>query len=154
MAAAVVTIVAAVLILKPFIPGNGKLVLSDGDSEKIYAQYDAQEGTRFSVAFIHSVNKSEVKETYEIKEDGIYLQECLYSAFGAGVATEVEDGQTLTYTDDGKMLISGYNRKIPALSYIVGTVSDHVLEIDGQEISLRELCGRNSVVHFDYKKHP
>ena len=146
-----VVTVAAVLVLKPFVPGNEKLVLRDGDSRKIYAQYDAPEGTRFSVAFIHSVNKTEVKETYEIKQDGIYLQECLYSGFGAGVATEVEEGQTLTYTEDGRMLISGYNIKIPGLSYIVGTVSDHVLEINGEEISLRELCGRNSVVRFEYK---
>ena len=68
------------------------------------------------------------------------------------MATEIEDGQKLSYTDDGKMLISGFDRKIEHLSYIVGTVSDHVLEINGEEISLRELCGRNSVVHFDYKK--
>ena len=146
-----VVTVAAVLVLKPFMPGNEKLVLRDGDNRKVYAQYDAPEGTRFSVAFIHSVNKTEVKETYEIKDGGIYLQECLYSGFGAGVATEVEEGQTLTYTEDGKMLISGYNIPIPNLSYIVGTVSDHVLEINGVEISLRELCGRNSVVRFEYK---
>lgn len=152
LAAAVVVIVAAVLIFKPFTPDNGKLILKDGDSEKIFAQYDVQEGDMFSIAFIHSVNKSEVKEFYEIKEDGIYLQKCLYSAFGAGVATEVEEGQELVYTNDGKMLISGYNRKIPNLSYIVGTVSDHILEINGQQISLRELCGRNSVVNFRYEK--
>lgn len=135
---------------KPFLPG--KLVLSNGDTGEVYAEYKVKEGDCFSVSFIHSVNKSEVKESYEIKKDGIYLQDCLYSDFGAGVATEIEDGQKLSYTDDGKMLISGFDRKIEHLSYIVGTVSDHVLEINGEEISLRELCGRNSVVHFDYKK--
>jgi hypothetical protein len=152
MAAAVIIIVAAVLIFVAVVPKNGKLVLSDGDTAEVYAKYDVQEGDRFSVSFIHSVNKSRVKEVYEIKSDGIYLEECIYSAFGAGVATEVEEGQTLTYNDDGEMVISGFNRKIDALSYIVGTVSDHILEINGEEISLRELCGRNSVVHFDYKK--
>lgn len=135
---------------KPFLPG--KLILSNGDTGEVYAAYKVKEGDYFSVSFIHSVNKSEVKESYEIKKDGIYLQDCLYSDFGAGVATEIEDGQKLSYTDDGKMLISGFDRKIEHLSYIVGTVSDHVLEINGEEISLRELCGRNSVVHFDYKK--
>ena len=135
---------------KPFLPG--KLVLSNGDTGEVYAAYKVKEGDCFSVSFIHSVNKSQVKESYEIKKDGIYLQDCLYSDFGAGVATEIEDGQKLSYTDDGKMLISGFDRKIEHLSYIVGTVSDHVLEINGEEISLRELCGRNSVVHFDYKK--
>ena len=127
-------------------------MLLDGDTGEVYGKFEADIDSRFSVTFIHSVNKSAVEEVYQIKEDGIYLEECIYSAFGAGVATEVEDGQTLTYTDDGKMIISGFDRKIDNLSYIVGTVSDHVLKINDEEISLRDLCGRNSVVHFQYKK--
>ena len=127
-------------------------MLLDGDTGEVYGKFEADIDSRFSVTFIHSVNKSAVEELYQIKEDGIYLEECIYSAFGAGVATEVEDGQTLTYTDDGKMIISGFDRKIDNLSYIVGTVSDHVLKINDEEISLRDLCGRNSVVHFQYKK--
>ncbi len=140
------------LIFVQVLPKNGSLVLLDGDTGEVYGKFEADIDSRFSVTFIHSVNKSAVEELYQIKEDGIYLEECIYSAFGAGVATEVEDGQTLTYTDDGKMIISGFDRKIDNLSYIVGTVSDHVLKINDEEISLRDLCGRNSVVHFQYKK--
>ena len=46
------------------------------------------------------------------------------------------------------MLITGFHRYIPSLSYIVGTVYDHFLEIDGQQINLTELCGKNSTVRF------
>ncbi len=152
MVAAVIRFVAAVLIFTHFMPKNGRLVLSDGDTGTIYGEFNVEEGSMFSITFIHSVNKSPIEEIYQIKDDGIYLEECIYSAFGAGVATEVEEGQTLTYTDDGKMIISGFDRKIDNLSYIVGTVSDHVLKINNEEISLRDLCGRNSVVHFQYKK--
>ena len=42
--------------------------------------------------------------------------------------------------------------KMPWLSYIVGTVSDHTLTLHGEEISLRELCGRNSKVAFSVEK--
>ena len=152
MVAAVILFVAAVLIFVHILPKNGSLVLSDGDTGTIYGEFNVEEGSMFSITFIHSVNKSPIEEIYQIKDDGIYLEECIYSAFGAGVATEVEEGQTLTYTDDGKMIISGFDRKIDNLSYIVGTVSDHVLKINNEEISLRDLCGRNSVVHFQYKK--
>ena len=35
------------------------------------------------------------------------------------------------------------------LQYIVGTVSDHWLVVNGgQQISLRDLCGKNAVVSF------
>ncbi|MGE4214427.1 MAG: DUF1850 domain-containing protein [Anaerotignaceae bacterium] len=148
----VIFTVAALLVFLLLNTGEAVLQLRDGESGKIYAKYEAYEGMTFSVSFIHSVNKSCVKETYEIKEGSIYLESCLYSDFGAGVATEVEEGQTLTYTEDGEMLLSGFNRRIDGLSYIVGTVSDHILEVEGEEISLRDLCGRNSTVRFEVVK--
>ena len=144
--------IAAIILLILFWPGKTVLQLLDGDSGKIYAQYESEEGATFSVSFIHSVNKSAVEEGYYIKGTDIYLDTCLYSAFGAGVATEIEEGQTLSYTDDGKMFISGFNREMDNLSYIVGTVSDHILKINDMEISLRDLCGRNSVVKFKAAK--
>lgn len=147
-AAAAICVAAALLI---FIAESGegdKLILSDGNTGEVYAEFDAYEGMEFGVSFIHSVNKSEVYEIYEIKDGKIILMKCIYSSFGAGVATEIEDDQTLEYTDDGKMIISNINREMSGLSYIVGTISDHVLRIEGSEISLRDLCGKNSVVRF------
>ena len=72
----------------------------------------------------------------------------IYNNFGAGVQTEIEEGQKLEYGENGEMIVSGFDREMPWLSYIVGTVSDHILTIHGKEISLRELCDRNSKVEF------
>ena len=151
LAAAAVLAIAALVFYMLFVPGKTAVVLSNADTGKVYACFEAQEGTEFYVSFIHSVNKSEVKEFYTVYNDGIYIEKCLYSGFGAGVATEITDGQELTYTDDGKMLISGIHRRIDKLSYIVGTVSDHIFGINGNEISLRDLCGRNSPVVFEVR---
>ena len=71
--------------------------------------------------------------------------------FGAGVQTQIEEGQTLTYGEDGSMIVSGFDTPMPNLQYIVGTVSDHILTVNGEEISLRDLCGRNSLVRFVYE---
>lgn len=62
--------------------------------------------------------------------------------------TEIEEGQKLEYGENGEMIVSGFDQEMPWLSYIVGTVSDHTLTIHGKEISLRELCCRNSKVEF------
>lgn len=145
-AAVVVTIVASVFILYALtVPA---LVLKDADSGEIYAAYPVHDGAEFSITFIHSVNKSPVTDVYQIRDMEIYVIRTKYYSFGAGVQTEVEEGQMLEYGPDGSMIVSGFNRRIDTLSYIVGTVSDHTLEVGGKTVSLRELCGRNTAVRF------
>ena len=131
---------------------SGTLVLSSPKTEEIYAQYRMKPGDTFSIGFIHSVNKSPVTDFYEVRRDGIYVVKTVYYGFGAGVQTQLEEGQTLEYGDDGSMIITGFNRKMDDLIYIVGTVSDHTLTLnDGTEISLRDLCGRRAMVRFSFK---
>jgi hypothetical protein len=107
------------------------------------------EGDEFSVTFIHSVNKSPVTDVYELRGSKIFVVRTIYYSFGAGVQSEVGEEQVLEYGDDGSMIVSGFERQMDSLSYIVGTVSDHTLYINNESISLRELCGRNTTVHFE-----
>ena len=149
--AAVVFTAAVMLCVIISISKDKKLVLKDLDTGKIYAKYQLVEGDTFSITFVHSVNKSPVTEVYQIKDGRIYLEQCLYYAFGAGVATTLEGEQTLSYGENGEMIISNINTVMTDLIYVVGTVSDHVLEFQNTEISLRELCGQNSSVSFIYE---
>ncbi|MBR2258868.1 MAG: DUF1850 domain-containing protein [Blautia sp.] len=133
-------------------PACGMLILEDPGEKTRYAEYEMAVGDSFSVTFIHSVNQSPVTDYFEIREDGIYGVKTVYYGFGAGVPTELEDGQTLTYGEDGSMIISGFDVKMNNLIYRVGTVSDHTLTLeDGTEISLRTLCGRSARVGFRYE---
>ena len=131
---------------------GGYLVAVNGDTGKVYGRWPIASNGRFSVGFIHSVNKSPVVDVYQIKNGKIYVEQTIYYGFGAGVQTEIEQGQTLTYGDDGSMIVSGFDTKIDPLLYFVGTVSDHTLTIGEETISLRDLCGRNSLVRFKYEK--
>lgn len=124
------------------------LGLYDGDTKEFITKYALAENLEFSIGFKHSVNKSMVVETYKLQDGVIYLLSCKYYGLGAGVATEISDGQKLEFLDDGSMLITNINRKIDRLSYIVGTVYDHMLYIDDEEINLREICGKNRTVLF------
>ncbi|HHT06855.1 MAG TPA: DUF1850 domain-containing protein [Hydrogenispora sp.] len=145
-AAIVVTITASVFLL--FTLSVPCLILRNGDSGEVIRVFPVQEGDEFSVTFVHSVNKSPVTDVYQIRRDGIYVVRTIYYAFGAGVQCALEEGQNLEYGEDGAMIVSGFNRRLDPLSYIVGTVSDHTLQIGGEEMSLREICGRNTTVHF------
>ena len=131
---------------------TGMLILEDPSDKTRYAGYEMSVGDVFSVGFVHSVNQSPVTDYFEIREDGIYGVKTVYYGFGAGVPTDLEEGLTLSYGDDGSMIISGYEMKMNNLIYRVGTVSDHILQLDeGDEISLRDLCGRNARVAFRFE---
>ena len=142
---------------------KGTLVLEDVRSGEIIAAYPMKTGDEFSIGFIHSVNKSPVTDYYALRSDGIYVVKTVYYGFGAGVQTELEEGQKLTYGDDGSMIITGFDRKMDDLIYFVGTVSDHTLTLlenetfclhefpkEKERISLRDLCGRNAMVRFSW----
>ena len=125
-----------------------RLAVYDRETGKTYRTFEVSEGSEFSVEFIHSVNKSPVIDVFVIKDGKIVADRTIYSAFGAGVQTEIEEGQTLEYDENGNMVVSGFNIVFPEVKYIVGTVSDHILRIEGESISLTELCGKNAHIAF------
>ncbi len=131
----------------------------------------------FSIGFIHSVNKNPVIDVYHIEDHEIFVEETIYYSFGAGVQTELNPGETLTYGEDGCMVVGNIHKgfRDTGLRYIVGSVSDHTLILgdfsrcydqirdkvgvfsdqtettsdDGVRIiSLGNLCGRHTVVTF------
>lgn len=144
-AAAVVLVAFAILY---FCLTDKCVLLTDSDTGARLGAFPVRNNGEFSVTFIHSVNQSPVTDIYQVRGHAIYVVRTVYFAFGAGVQSEIQSGQTLTYGDDGSMIVSGFDQRIETLSYIVGTVSDHVLEIDGLSIGLRDLCGQNTAVRF------
>lgn len=153
IAAVIVLAITAVLFCLDSCKDEGvKLVLCYSDTDKIIESFEVGEGSEFSVEFIHSVNQSPVKDVFRIADGEIVADRTIYSAFGAGVQTEIEEGQTLEFDEDGNMVVSGFGIVFPRVDYLVGTVSDHILEIQGESISLRDLCGRNAHVYFALSK--
>ena len=140
-------IAAAAICVPPLFRTEG-LVLSDQISGRVYARLPLEEGEEFSVTFRHSVNKSDVTEIYERRGREIWLTGCVYYGFGAGVAEELDPSWTLETGEAGEMILGNIEMRMDDLTYIVGTVYDHILEIGGQRIVLNELCGKNAKVHF------
>ena len=154
LAAAALLVAAAAMLLLFGSPGY-HLVLRNSQTGQIYEEYPIREGDRFSVEFVHSVNKSPVRDIYEVRDNtDLYVVETDYFAVGAGVQTELNPGETLSYGEDGSMQVKNINIKLDPLTYMVGTVSDHILRIGEREVSLRALCGRNSRVTFTVQWRP
>ncbi len=151
MAAAAILVVAAAAVLAVFLLREPKLVLSNDETGKVYSRLPLKDGDSFSVTFRHSVNKSDVTEIYQRRGREIWLTGCVYYGFGAGVAEVLEPDWTLENGDNGEMIIGNIEMKMNDLTYIVGTVYDHILEVNGERIVLNNLCGKNAKVHFSIK---
>ena len=152
VAAAVMIFITAAAFLPGCSPGGTSLVLSNADSGQVYATYPVENGDTFAVEFIHSVNKSPVRDVYEIRAGEIWNTQCIYYGFGAGVEEELGEGEALADFWDGEMFISNIEEKIDNMVIVVGTISDHTLYLGDETISLRDLCGRSSKVLFSCQR--
>ena len=151
IAAAILVVAAAVALLSVYLLHTPGLVLSEQDTGRVFARIPLKDGDNFSVTFRHSVNKSDVTEIYQRRGNEIWLTGCVYYGFGAGVAEVLEPGWTLENGENGEMVIGNIEQKMYDLTYIVGTVYDHILDINGEKIILNELCGKNAKVCFSIK---
>ena len=87
------------------------LVVSDGKSGEELASYPLEPGEQFAVGFIHSVNLRPLIDVYEVSEDGrMYAEETIYYQFGAGVQTEVGEGETMTLGEDGAIIVGNIHQ--------------------------------------------
>lgn len=143
--AAVVVLTAAVAVIFGIANSGTRLVICDRDTNKVYASYSVEQGEEFSISFIHSVNITEVTDVYYVDGKTIVCDKCVYSSFGAGMPTEWEENWQVSYEGD-KMTVSGLDIRQKAVTYIVGTVYDHVLHLGGENIVLNELCGKNAEI--------
>ena len=101
-----VIIIAAALLFSP----HSFLTLRNRDTGELYGRYPMKEGERFSVEFKHSINLSPVIDVYQIEDGNIYVEETIYYHFGAGVQTELNEGETLSYGEDGSMIVGNIHQ--------------------------------------------
>ena len=128
------------------------LTLRNADTGRLYARWPIKEGGVFSVEFVHSVNQTPVREIFSVRGGRIVPVETVFYGFGAGMQTELEGNQQLKQGENGEMSIIGFDMQFAKLEYIVGTVSDHLLAVGEDNVSLRELCGRNAAVTLKAEK--
>jgi hypothetical protein len=141
-----IVLLAAVIVVLICLPQL--LVVQNAENGRIYMISPCPRGTEFLVEFTHSVNLSPVIDTFRAEDGIIRAVKAKFYAFGAGMPTELNPGESFAFTEDGAMEISGITRTYDRLSYIVGTVFDYYLTINGEVINLRELCGRNAQVEI------
>lgn len=141
----------AALALISMLLDKNQLEIRLQESDVLIESFPLPNKSEFSIRFIHSVNQSPVEDVF-INDSGIIKSvRTIYYEFGAGVQTELDEGETFIEGEDGEIIIQHVPKAYDGLHYIVGTVSDHVLQVDGRDISLRDLCGPNAKITLRLK---
>ena len=115
--------------------GSRILELKDTVSGKIYNRWTLEEGSEFSMEFIHSVNMSPVRETFFVEADMIRLKSLRFYSYGAGIPSHLEESWALSRDGDA-MLITGFNSLFKEINFMAGTVSEYLLFINGETLIL------------------
>ena len=141
-------IVAVIILMSGTLSGK-YLILEDDETGEIYSKIPVENFDEFEITFTHSVNKTPVTDIYQIREGDIYLTGNIYYSFGAGVPTEIYEGQTLSYGENGEMIISNMDTLIPDLVYIIGTVTDYYFSVKKREkVCMQDLYGTNKHIRI------
>jgi hypothetical protein len=145
-----VPLITAVALFFVFCKSRPVLEIRDAALGKVYGRWPLEENGEFAVEFIHSVNQSPVREIFRAENGRILPIAVLFSSFGAGMQSDLEGDLSMSRDGDA-MVLSGYKTSFKELAYIVGTVSDHLLFINNETVSLRELCGKNAHIKIRLK---
>lgn len=98
-------------------------------------------GDTFTLSFIHSVERSVVRDFFRIDEGGrLVLYGTEFSSSNAGLPSALAPGETLT-RGDGRFRISGMHRVMEEVSLWVGEASGNRLTIHGVDHDLPGMAG-------------
>lgn len=129
-----------------------QFVIIDFKTDKLLYSADVKQGDKFSITYIHSVNKSPIEDQFLIDTDySILLQKSIFKSFGAGVPSNLTDGGKFEFYKD-RIEVTDINRKIGNLLLFAGVTADHHFLMNGKDIRLNELSSPQRSLHFLIEK--
>lgn len=104
----------------------------------------------FALKWIHSVEKEEWVEFYEIKDETLFLSKTQFKTFGAGVPSTPKESEQVSLKDG--YVVLEINRSFPSLQLVVSSNVNSTLIINDKEILLYELAGDYESVSISVQK--
>jgi hypothetical protein len=127
-------IVLFVIIFYPYI-----LILEIVPSlnNKAFLSIPVKKGDTFTIRFTHSVQKTPVDETFSIGRNlKMVLEETVYSSYGAGLPSEVNDNQEFLF-ENGKFIIRKFDMQFDEIPLFVGEViANHTIIYNDKKFPL------------------
>ncbi|MCJ8006029.1 DUF1850 domain-containing protein [Lederbergia wuyishanensis] len=136
------------------IPFQKSFVIEKENTGKILAYFPIQQTNKtFHILYTHSIHKSDVKETYNILNNGtIRLIEITYEDTSIGMPSNAEEGEIFEMID-GKYVISNMKRDFQSISMRVAqVVGDHTIIVNGHQMHFSQVVAPGSLVKLKVKR--
>jgi hypothetical protein len=139
--AGLVLAVVAIAVLVQAATAPVLVVTVDHTGEEIVAT-PVEEGSTVTLDYMHSVEKTTVKDIYVVEGDHFRMKQMEFSSYGWGLPARAEiDG----HTEDGDFLLTFENRTYQRLDVVPGRVANHTLIVDGRRYDLVEPSNARAV---------
>lgn len=123
------------------------LVVETTDGTELLA-VPVEPGTTVTLEYTHSVEKSTVRDVYEVRDGRLVMTRMEFSAFGAGLPSEAE----VERTEDGTFIYHPPDRRTGDLLVATGRIADHKLLVDGTRYDLVGLADAGTVrIHVEHR---
>lgn len=127
------------------------LVLSTVPDGNAVAVYAVSPQDRFTVEWVHSVELTPWRETYEVSCcGGMTLAETSFRSFGAGVPSTLGGEVRIR---DGWVVADGLNERRDEVVYVISR-PDYTLTVNGRTVSLASLVSEDAPLSFAVRWRP
>lgn len=109
------------------------------EREKILLDFPVEPGDRFYLHYIHSSDKTPIRDTFEVGEDGqLFLIEEAFLWHGAGL--EFMNWEKASIMIEDGMIKVHLRRHFPSLLLRVGRIADHTFTFHGVSLRLKGIA--------------
>lgn len=132
----------------PFAVGDLTVLrLEDPRSGESLGVFRVEEGDRFAIHYVHSFDKTPIREVYEIRDGGIVQirEEFKYHAIGL----EYTEGDQ---TREGEFTVLHMDRRLDSFTVRVAKATDQSLVIEGEKRLLSSYTERWGSIRFSVER--
>lgn len=121
--------------------GEPVLVVTDETGEDLLRS-PVDSGDTVVLEYMHSVEKTTVRDVYEVRPTGLVMTEMEFSSYGYGLPSTAP----INMTDEGTFIYNVTPGDPDSLRVATGEIADHDLVIDGDRVDLAGIASYDSVV--------
>ena len=141
----------AILLLVFFLSSSRDYLVAEHNGNLLFA-WTINEGERFEVGFMHSLNLSPIVDVFEWTDDTIVLHASRFHTVGGGAPTPADfPGSELIQTDTGFELV-GINLPFGSFAILTQEIPNHRISFGSREAFLLELVGPGESVTIDVRR--
>jgi len=123
---------------------NTKVLIIESEEKKV-KQTIVVPQKKFTLSYIHSVQKTPVYEVFEIAEDNkLILIETTFSSLGVGLPYTQENGDFRN--EQGKFKLTGLNREFTSIPIRVSPIPKHTITVGEKTYALLSFVAPDDLV--------